>query len=166
MSWSFVRGRARAAAGARAAALLAVVLLPAGAAGSAASGPAAESDRRVFTAEGLEDLPALRPVMDCADMTGLDLGGVTDAPVTLTSAKVVTTGATAPYCEVRATVAPANTVVMRLPVDGWTQRYVQTGPVPAATTTTGSANASTPTATRPGAASSTAGWSAARPGPG
>ena len=39
----------------------------------------------------------------------------------------MTTGAPAPYCEVRGTIAPANTIVMRLPVNGWTQRYVQTG---------------------------------------
>ncbi|MBB4763887.1 feruloyl esterase [Actinoplanes digitatis] len=66
-------------------------------------------------------------MMGCADVLGLDLGGVTDAPVTLRSATVVTAGAPAPYCEVRGTVAPANTIVVRLPVDGWTQRYVQTG---------------------------------------
>ena len=38
-----------------------------------------------------------------------------------------TTGAPAPYCAVRGTIAPANTIVMRLPLNGWTQRYVQTG---------------------------------------
>ncbi|MEV2212444.1 tannase/feruloyl esterase family alpha/beta hydrolase [Streptomyces sp. NPDC050997] len=128
MSWSFVRGRARAVAGACAAVLLVVMSGPAGAASSAVGSPAAAPEsRRVFTADGLADLPALRPVMDCADVRGLDLDGVTDAPVTITSATVVATGASAPYCEVKGTVAPANTVVMRLPVDGWTQRYVQTG---------------------------------------
>ncbi|MET8148544.1 tannase/feruloyl esterase family alpha/beta hydrolase [Actinoplanes sp. NPDC049668] len=87
---------------------------------AAAASPAAASG-------GLADLPAVAPVMGCADVLGLDLGGVTDAPVTLRSAAVVTAGAPAPYCEVRGTVAPANTIVVRLPVDGWTQRYVQTG---------------------------------------
>ncbi|UQS24595.1 hypothetical protein L1857_18120 [Amycolatopsis thermalba] len=38
------------------------------------------------------------PVLDCADVPGLDLGGVTDAPVTIQPAKP---GA-APYCKVRA----------------------------------------------------------------
>jgi len=77
------------------------------------------------TAASLADLPALPPVLNCAEVTGLDLAGVTDAPVTIRSATVV--GAGAPYCEVRGTIAPANTIVMRLPVHGWTQRYVQTG---------------------------------------
>ena len=63
----------------------------------------------------------------CGDLTGVDLGGVTDAPITIRSATVVTTGAPAPYCEVRGTIAPANTIVVRLPVNGWTQRYVQAG---------------------------------------
>ncbi|MCT9082213.1 tannase/feruloyl esterase family alpha/beta hydrolase [Streptomyces fulvoviolaceus] len=101
------------------AAVLAPTPAPAAGAGSASARPA-------VTAEGLADLPAVRPVMDCADVTGLDLEGVTDAPVTISSATVVTTGV-APYCEVRGTIAPADTIVMRLPVDGWTQRYVQTG---------------------------------------
>jgi feruloyl esterase len=65
--------------------------------------------------------------MECAAVTGLDLSKVTDAAVTIKSALVMSTGASAPYCEVRGTIAPANTIVMRLPVNGWTQRYVQTG---------------------------------------
>ncbi|WP_406492785.1 tannase/feruloyl esterase family alpha/beta hydrolase [Streptomyces sp. NBC_01604] len=118
MRRSFARGRAVAAA------LLALVLVPVTGAGSAAG---ADASRPSFTAAGLADLPAVKPVLDCADVTGLDLDGVTGAPVTIRSATVVTTGAAAPYCEVRGTVAPANTIVLRLPVDGWTQRYVQTG---------------------------------------
>jgi len=77
-------------------------------------------------AQGLANLPAVLPAMQCAAVTGLDLKNVTDAPVTITSATIVTTGV-APYCEVRGTIAPANTIVMRLPTQGWTQRYVQTG---------------------------------------
>jgi hypothetical protein len=74
------------------------------------------------TGNGLARLRTLTPVMSCADVTGLKLDGVT-----FSSATVVSTGAPAPYCDVRATIAPANTIVMRLPVNGWTQRYVQTG---------------------------------------
>ncbi len=51
----------------------------------------------------------------------------TDAPVTIQSAAVVTAGAPAPYCAVQGTIAPANTFVMRLTTQGWTQRYLQTG---------------------------------------
>jgi feruloyl esterase len=79
------------------------------------------------TANGLAVLPALPPAMACADVTGLDLNGVTDAPVTIRSATLATAGTPAPYCEVRGTIAPANTIVLRLPVNGWTQRYVQAG---------------------------------------
>jgi hypothetical protein len=74
------------------------------------------------TGGGLANLPAVTPVMRCADVTSLTISGVT-----LSSATVVTAGAPAPYCEVRGTIAPANTIVVRLPVNGWTQRYVQTG---------------------------------------
>src|SRR4051812_38296222 len=87
----------------------------------------AVADARPVTSTGLKDLPAIRPVMTCGDVPDLDLTGVTDAKVTIQSATVVTTGTPAPYCEVRGRVAPANTVVVRLPVNGWTQRYVQTG---------------------------------------
>ncbi|WP_308195615.1 tannase/feruloyl esterase family alpha/beta hydrolase [Dactylosporangium sp. AC04546] len=71
---------------------------------------------------GLAGLPAVQPVMPCAGVTGVTVKGLT-----ITSATVVTANTPAPYCEVRGTIAPANTVVVRLPVNGWTQRYVQTG---------------------------------------
>ncbi len=74
------------------------------------------------TAHGATDLRAVTPVMDCADVTGLHLPGVT-----ITSATVSTAGAPAPYCAVVGTIAPADTIVMRLPTQGWTQRYLQTG---------------------------------------
>ena len=78
-------------------------------------------------ARGPANLPAIPPVMDCAEVAGLDLTGATDAPVTIRSATVTTTGAPAPYCAVQGTIAPANTFVVRLPTRGWTQRYLQTG---------------------------------------
>ena len=94
-----------------------------------AAGGAASAHARSHpgsTAEGLAILPALTPVLDCSAVTGLDLGHATDAPVTITSATVVA-ATPAPYCEVRGTIAPADTIVLRLPTAGWTQRYVQTG---------------------------------------
>lgn len=78
-------------------------------------------------AGGLANLAAIPPAMACAAVAQMDLTNVTDTPVTISSATVVATGTTAPYCEVRGTIAPANTIVLRLPVNGWTQRYVQTG---------------------------------------
>ena len=76
---------------------------------------------------GLANLRALTPVMDCSQVIDLDLSKATDGTVTLTSATVITADTPAPYCEVKGTISPANTIVVRLPVDGWTQRYVQTG---------------------------------------
>jgi feruloyl esterase len=60
--------------------------------------------------------------MACADVTGIHLPGVA-----ITSATVSTVGAPAPYCAVVGTIAPADTIVMRLPTQGWTQRYLQAG---------------------------------------
>ncbi|KUL35265.1 tannase/feruloyl esterase family alpha/beta hydrolase [Actinoplanes awajinensis] len=71
---------------------------------------------------GLANLEAVLPVMSCADLTTVELSGVT-----ITSAVVTSANAPAPYCAVTGTIAPANTVVMRLPTQGWTQRYLQTG---------------------------------------
>ncbi|XVV16271.1 tannase/feruloyl esterase family alpha/beta hydrolase [Actinoplanes sp. CA-131856] len=68
------------------------------------------------------DPVALRPRISCAEVRDVDLSRATDAPVTITSATVVGTN-----CEVRGTIAPADTIVARLPLNGWTQRYVQTG---------------------------------------
>ncbi|MBQ0945509.1 tannase/feruloyl esterase family alpha/beta hydrolase [Ideonella sp. 4Y16] len=75
---------------------------------------------------GLAPLPALPPVMACADLAALRLDGVTDGAVEISAATVVVAGA-APYCEVRGRIAPAIGFVLRLPTQGWTQRYVQTG---------------------------------------
>jgi pimeloyl-ACP methyl ester carboxylesterase len=94
------------------AAAVSTVLMTLGGAAHAAKGPA--------------NLSKVLPVMNCADVAGLDLSGASDGSVSITSATVVTTGA-APYCEVRGTISPANTIVLRLPTEGWTQRYVQTG---------------------------------------
>lgn len=71
-------------------------------------------------------LAVVKPVMNCADVPALDLSGVTDGSVSISSASMVT-GDGATYCEVKGTISPANTFVVRLPTRGWTQRYVQTG---------------------------------------
>jgi hypothetical protein len=110
-----------------AAVLIALVTVTVTASVGAGSATGAPRSGHATTTDGLADLPAVPPVMACADVIGLDLKGVTDAPVTLTSATLVTTGTPVPYCEVRGTIAPANTIVLRLPVNGWTQRYVQAG---------------------------------------
>jgi feruloyl esterase len=59
----------------------------------------------------------VKPVMTCAAAAKLKLPGVTIKSAT----------AKASYCEVQGTIAPADTIVLRLPTKGWTQRYLQTG---------------------------------------
>jgi Tannase and feruloyl esterase len=109
-------------------ALLAAGTAPASAlTASPTASPASALSGHRITASGLEDLPPVGPVMGCSDVTGLDLDGAVHAHVTITSATVVSTDPSAPYCEVHGTIAPDDGIVVRLPIDGWTQRYVQTG---------------------------------------
>lgn len=76
---------------------------------------------------GLADLAPLLPTMACADVVKMDLSGVTDGTVTIQSATVVTNVGPEPYCDVRGTISPANLIAVRLPTQGWTQRYVEVG---------------------------------------
>ena len=115
------RPRSLTTSGIAAVALLsAVSLVPTAAAASAV--PARAEADTASASEGLARLRAVRPVLECADLTSADLTGVTDAAVTIRSAVVRSEGAAAPYCAVGGTVAPNTTVVLRLPVEGWTQR--------------------------------------------
>ncbi len=93
--------------------LLLAVTLAVTAAVVVASAPASGS-----SGDGLADLPALKPKIKCAAVRDLAL----DLPVTIDSAVVAGSA-----CRVRGTIAPGGTIVVRLPVDGWTQRYIQTG---------------------------------------
>ncbi|WP_459905178.1 tannase/feruloyl esterase family alpha/beta hydrolase [Caballeronia sp. HLA56] len=94
---------------------------------------------------GLADLPSILPAMNCAAVATLDLSGVTDGTVTITSATVLAKGtvisnpgmpqgATAgpglpsEVCDIKGTIGPgASLFELRLPTQGWTQRYLQTG---------------------------------------
>lgn len=84
-------------------------------------------------AAGLKDLPAIAPMMTCGSLVGADLSDVSakvGGTVTISSAAIVPASATNPadYCAVRGVIGPgANSIVMRLPTNAWTQRYLQTG---------------------------------------
>lgn len=121
-------GRARLIALLSTAAVL-LVAGPAAAGGAAASGghggPGHGSSVGV-AANGLRELAAVKPVMTCADATTIRVTDDNGDPVTFTSAKQVTSG-TQHACELTGTIAPASTVVIRLPLAGWSQRYLQTG---------------------------------------
>lgn len=80
-------------------------------------GPAAQ-------AGGVANLAPVAPVMACASLASIDLSGATGAKTDLAASEV--TGAK-PYCRVTGTIAPAIQFEVRLPLAGWTQRYLQTG---------------------------------------
>ena len=79
----------------------------------------------VAATTGPLDLPAMKPVIDCAALAKADVSAAVGAKVTILSAKVVE-GAK-PYCGVRGEIAPKIGFEVRLPTNGWTQRYVQLG---------------------------------------
>jgi len=84
---------------------------------------------------GLANLPAITPAMNCADVASLNLAGVTDGTVTITSATAVSADTTvaqftttAPACAVAGIIGPGtNEFELLLPTQGWTQRYLQAG---------------------------------------
>lgn len=79
-------------------------------------------------------LTAVPAAMSCTLETfqGMNLAGVADdnGQVTFSAVSLVPASASNPsaYCSVRGVVGPgANSIVMRLPMSNWTQRYVQNG---------------------------------------
>jgi feruloyl esterase len=85
-------------------------------------------------ASGLAQLSAVPARMACTleAFQGLNLGGVVDdgGKISFTSVSLVPASAANPaaYCSVRGVIGPgANSVVMKLPMAAWTQRYVQNG---------------------------------------
>jgi hypothetical protein len=75
-------------------------------------------------AGGLANLAPVAPVVACASLANLDLSGATGGATTLVASEQA--GAKA-YCKVTGTIAPAIKFEVRLPLAGWTQRYLQTG---------------------------------------
>lgn len=107
--------------------LLATSLSLAGTAPALASSTQRDGTAAESSASGVAQLGQVAPVMSCGAVTELSLAHVTDGKVTITSAKEVHDGTTNPYCEVTATIAPASQVMVRLPLSGWSRRYLQTG---------------------------------------
>jgi len=71
-------------------------------------------------------LPVVKPVVACASLARADLGKATDAPVTITAATEVDTPQ-GTFCKVEGRVAPSIGFEVDLPVQRWTQRYLQGG---------------------------------------
>jgi feruloyl esterase len=65
--------------------------------------------------------------MDCGTLADADVSASVGAATRISSATVVGLGQPAPYCRVLGEVDPKVKFEVRLPVSGWTQRFVQTG---------------------------------------
>ena len=73
------------------------------------------------------DLSAVPPVMDCAQLKSLDLSAVADTPIHITDSVKMEDGKPAPYCKITGYVEPHVQFEVRLPLAGWTQRFLETG---------------------------------------
>ena len=76
------------------------------------------------TTPALALLAPVAPVATCTSLANLDLAPVTGEATTIAAQEVA---ASRPYCAVTGTIAPAIRFEVRLPLAGWTQRYLQTG---------------------------------------
>ena len=76
-------------------------------------------------AHSVSSLPIIKPVMACGQLTSQTLPGV-EAKVSLTSAKVITSG-NKTFCQVKAMLSPEIGVEVALPQQQWTQRILQVG---------------------------------------
>jgi hypothetical protein len=97
-----------------------LALLPLMAAGLSAglAQPAAAAPARTAP------LGVVRPVGACEQLAATKFDGVTDAPTTVTAAKEIDT-AKGRYCQVEGTVAPGIAFTVALPVERWTQRFLE-----------------------------------------
>jgi feruloyl esterase len=67
------------------------------------------------------------PVTDCGKLTAVDISSAVGDKTHITSAEPIADGKPAPYCRVTGYVEPMVKFEVRLPLQTWTQRFVQTG---------------------------------------
>lgn len=72
------------------------------------------------------DLPLVAPVMSCADLSVTDLTGI-GGEDSIVSEAVETTSDGIAVCSVTGTLAPTVNFQVLLPLETWTQRYLQVG---------------------------------------
>ena len=70
-------------------------------------------------------LPAIAPQVQCASLRGFN-PKITEAPTQVTDAREAQVEGR-PMCVVKGYVSPQINLEVRLPMQGWTQRYLQTG---------------------------------------
>jgi hypothetical protein len=73
------------------------------------------------------DLIAVKPVTGCETLANANIDAAVGAETKISSAGAVHEGPGAGYCRVQGVVTPAVKFEVRMPLAGWTQRYVQTG---------------------------------------
>jgi hypothetical protein len=73
------------------------------------------------------ELTPVTPITECSTLPAMNFLGVEGAPARLDSAEVVTSESAASYCKVKGYVASDVRFEVRLPVTGWTQRFVMLG---------------------------------------
>jgi feruloyl esterase len=71
-------------------------------------------------------LAVVKPVESCTELGKISLGGVTDKSATVQSATSIDTPK-GPFCKVTGTIEPAIRFEVDLPVEHWTQRYLEGG---------------------------------------
>jgi Tannase and feruloyl esterase len=73
-------------------------------------------------------LPAVKPVSTCANVTNVDLTNLDGAPARIDAAEEVA-GASGKigYCKITGYIASDVRFEVRLPLDGWTQRFLMVG---------------------------------------
>ena len=75
-------------------------------------------------AAGYQNLAVVKPVMSCGQLAQADLSKISDARITLQSATVRETEK-GPYCSVMGAIEPGMGFRADLPIERWTQRYLQ-----------------------------------------
>jgi hypothetical protein len=75
----------------------------------------------------LAALSAVTPVAECGKLVDADISGPVGAKTHITSSAAMPGGKPAPYCRVTGYVEPMVKFEVRLPLNTWTQRFVQTG---------------------------------------
>lgn len=77
-------------------------------------------------AAGYQNLPVVKPATSCEELAKVDLSKVAGATVTIKSAALAGTPK-GQFCKVKGTVDPDDGFEVDLPVDHWTQRFVEPG---------------------------------------
>ncbi len=77
-------------------------------------------------AVGLAPLQPVPAIIPCERLVQVDLKSATDTPAIVKASKQIESAA-GPFCQVRGTIQPRIEFELDLPINGWQQRYLQTG---------------------------------------